>query len=264
MRLKGMTAIVTGAASGLGEATARRFAEEGARIVVADIDGEKAAEVARQIDASGSTAIALACDITSAAACGDLVARAEDFFGAPIDIFHANAGTSFSTPLGEAEPGRIERTIEINLLGAVFSAQAAMPSLVRSGNGVLLFTSSLQAILGRPARSVYTATKHAITGLVKSLALEFGPQNVRVNAIAPTGIDTPLLRLQLSRVTDDVDARIASMAASLPLGRMPTPRDFTDAAVFLASAEARCITGQTLVVDCGASAGIAEPRPAAS
>jgi NAD(P)-dependent dehydrogenase (short-subunit alcohol dehydrogenase family) len=260
MRLAGMTAVVTGAASGLGEATIRRFHAEGARVIVADIDQAKAERVANALDSSGRTAKALSCDISKSGECGRLVEEAESFFGSAIDIFHANAGIAFSGNLLEIEPERIERAIEINLLGAIFSAQAAMRSLTKSEKAALLFTSSLQAVLGRPGRSAYTATKHAITGLVKSLALEFGPSGVRVNALAPVGIDTPLLRDQLSRTTDDVDARIAAMADNLPLRRMPTPQDFTDAALFLVSQEARCITGQTMVLDCGASAGIAEPR----
>lgn len=260
MRLSGMTAVVTGAASGLGEASVRRFHAEGARVIIADIDQSKAERVASALDASGRTAKALACDISKSGECGLLIEEAESFFGGAVDIFHANAGVAFSGNLLEIEPERIERAIEINLLGAIFSAQAAMRSLTRSEKASLLFTSSLQAVLGRPGRSAYTATKHAITGLVKSLALEFGPSGVRVNALAPVGIDTPLLRDQLSRTTEDVDARIAAMADNLPLRRMPTPQDFTDAAVFLVSQEARCITGHTLVMDCGASAGIAEPR----
>jgi NAD(P)-dependent dehydrogenase (short-subunit alcohol dehydrogenase family) len=260
MRLAGMTAVVTGAASGLGEASARRFHEEGARVVVVDIDLDRAEKVARALDPVGQSAKALACDISDVESCERALAEAEDFLKAPIDIFHANAGVAFSGGLLSAAPEKIQRTVEINLLGAIFSARAALPSLLRSGKGTLLFTSSLQAVLGRPERSAYTATKHAITGLVKSLALEFGPAGVRVNALAPVGIDTPLLRAQLANVTEDVDGRIASIAQGLPLQRMPTPRDFTDAAVFLVSQEARCITGHTLVLDCGASAGVFEPR----
>ena len=252
---------MTGAASGLGEAVARRFHEEGARVVLADVNADGARSIAASIDPTGKTAQALHCDISQETSCIEMVQLAEEFFSAPITIFHANAGTAFSGALLEAEAERIEHAIGINLTGAIFSAKAALRSLRHAGEGCLLFTSSLQGVLGRPQRSVYTATKHAITGLVKSLALEFGDVGVRVNALAPVGIDTPLLRAQLTRTTTDVEGRIRDIAANLPLGRMPQPRDFTDAALFLASSEARCITGQTLVIDCGASAGIREPRP---
>lgn len=258
MRLQGVRAVVTGGASGLGEATARRFHEEGASLVIADLDAERAASVARSIGSEARPVASLRCDITDPAQCEALVAQAETLLGGPIGLFHANAGLSFSGGLLDAEDARIEQAIAVNITGAIFSARAALRSLSRAG-GVLLFTSSLQGVTARPERSVYTATKHAITGLVKSLALEFGPKGVRVNALAPTGIDTPLLRQQLSRVNPDTDAAIATMAANLPLRRMPTLRDFANAALFLASPEAACITGHTLVIDCGASAGIMPP-----
>jgi 3-oxoacyl-[acyl-carrier protein] reductase len=260
MRLQGRRAVVTGAASGLGEATVRRFHEEGARVVVADIDAAKASAVARSLDPEGRTAAGLACDVTDPAQCEKLVTEAERLLGGPIDIFHANAGVGFSGGLLDAEDDRIGRTIAVNLTGTIYSARAALRSLVRGG-GVLLFTSSLQGVTARPERSIYVATKHAVTGLVKSLSLEFGPRDVRVNALAPVGIDTALLRQQLSRFHTDTDAAIGRLAAALPLRRIPTQRDFADAALFLASDEARCITGHTLVIDCGASAGIVQAQP---
>jgi 3-oxoacyl-[acyl-carrier protein] reductase len=261
MRLSGLNSVVTGGASGLGEATARRFVEEGARVVLADLNEEGARRVAAEIDASGKKALGLRCDISDPADCVDLIDASEAFFGGAIDVFHANAGLAFSGEFTEAEVNRISRAIAVNLTGTIFSAQAALRSLRRGRDGCLLFTSSLQAVLARPARSVYTATKHAITGLVKSLALEFGPLGIRVNALAPVAIDTPLLRTQLSQISDDVQGAIDRIAANLPLRRMPTPRDFTDAVVFLASREARCITGHTLLIDCGAAAGISGNQP---
>jgi 3-oxoacyl-[acyl-carrier protein] reductase len=119
----------------------------------------------------------------------------------------------------------------------------------------LLLTGSLQSVLGRAERSVYTASKHAIAGMVKSLALEWGPLGVRVNGIAPTLVDTPFLRQAYAQAGIEVAPALTRAAQSLPLGRIPTPEDFAHAAVFLASEEARAITGHMLMVDCGASAG---------
>ena len=132
-------------------------------------------------------------------------------------------------------------------------------SLVKSPRACLLLTSSLQGFLGRPLRSVYTASKHAIVGLAKGLALEFGPQGVRVNAIAPAATDTPHWRNMLAQATDDVDAAVKNIEATMPLGHLPTPEDFAETAVFLASPAARSITGHTLLVDCGAAAGVFTP-----
>jgi NAD(P)-dependent dehydrogenase (short-subunit alcohol dehydrogenase family) len=256
-RLSGRRAVVTGGASGLGEATARRLHAEGARVILADLDLPRAEAVAASLDANA--ALAVRCDITDPASCAALVQAAEDFFGGPIDLFHANAGVGFAGSLLEADPSRIRSAIEVNVNGAIFAAQAAARSLVRGERGCLLFTSSVQGITARALRSVYTASKHAVTGLVKSLALELGPMGVRVNAVAPIAIDTPLLRSQLGSVSADVDAAIARIAANMPLRRIPTLRDFTDAVVFLASDEARCITGHTILLDCGAAAGFPPP-----
>ena len=256
MRLPDYHVVVTGAARGLGAAAARLFAAEGARVVVSDIDAPGAEACARGIDATGRRAAAIACDVSDPEACRALVRGAEDFFGAPLDVFLAHAGLPFLAPLHEADAAVIRRVVEVNVLGAIYSARAAMPSLVRSGRGCMLFTSSLQGVLGRAQRSVYTTSKHAIVGLTKALALEYGPQGVRVNAIAPASTDTPFLRAQLEKTHSDVDQAVRSVAASMPLGRLPLPEDFAEAAVFLASPAARTITGINMLLDSGAAAGI--------
>ena len=261
MRLKDYNAVITGAARGLGAAAAKRFVAEGARVVVSDIDEAAARECARTLDAAGRRADAVACDVADPTACAALVAHAEKFFGAPIDIFLAHAGMGFAGALPAADPERIRRVVEVNVLGAIYSARAAMPSLAKSRHSSLIFTCSLQGVTARAERSVYTASKHAIVGLSKGLALECAPRGVRVNAISPASTDTPFLRAQFEALgSKDVEHSVREAAASMPLGRLPTPEDFADAAVFLASKEARSITGHNLVLDCGASAGIWRPR----
>lgn len=258
MQLQGYNTVVTGAARGLGAAAAKRFVAEGARVVVADIDLAAAQECARNIDPTGQRATAFACDIADPAACQALVERAEAFFGGPIDVFLAHAGMGFAGALAQAEVERIRRVVEVNVLGTIYSARAALPSLARSRrHASLIFTSSLQGVTARAQRSIYTASKHAIVGLVKALALECAPQGIRVNAIAPASTDTPFLRTQLEVAgARDVDRAVQDAAASMPLGWLPTPEDFADAAVFLASKQARSVTGHNLLLDCGASAGI--------
>lgn len=254
--LDGFNVVITGAAHGLGEAASRGYRAAGARVVVADIDGEGATRVARDIDPAGLHALGMQCDVTRADDCARLVRRSEEFFGAPIDVFHANAGVGLGGELLSVEPERIRRAVEVNVTGAIFSAQAALRSLVRSPRACLLFTGSLQSVAARPMRSTYTATKHALVGLVKALTLEFGPRGVRVNAIAPAGIDGAFMRAQIATVTDQVDAGVDRIARSLPLGRLPTTEDFANAAVFLASPAARSIAGHTLLVDSGGAAGM--------
>ncbi len=255
-QLQGYNAVVTGAARGLGAAAVTRFLEEGARVVVADIDAAAAQDLVRRLDASGERALAVQCDIADPDACEALVARAEAFFGAPVDVFLAHAGMGFAGTLVDTDVDRIRRVIEVNVLGTIWSARAALRSLVKSPRASLILTSSLQSVTARAQRSLYTTSKHALVGLVKALALECGPQGVRVNAIGPASTDTPFLRAQFDYLGQDPDAGVRAAAAGMPLGRLPTPEDFANAAVFLASPAANAIHGQNLIVDCGASAGM--------
>ncbi len=255
MRMKQMRTVITGGAGGLGLATARAFLAQGAQVLLADLDAPALIEAQRQLHAPAGDLQTACCDITEPADCERLVAVAEEGLGGPIDVFVANAGRPFGGPLEQAEPTAIRAVIDTNITGTLLSAQAALASLRRSPRASLLLTGSLQSVLGRAERSVYTASKHAIAGMVKSLALEWGPLGVRVNGIAPTLVDTPFLRQAYAQAGIEVAQALTRAAQSLPLGRIPTPEDFAHAAVFLASEEARAITGHMLMVDCGASAG---------
>lgn len=255
MRAAGRCAVITGAASGLGAAAALRLAAEGAQVVIADMDGVRAQAMARQIDPSGTRVRALACDI----ACDEdnlrMVREAEVFFAAPIDLFIANAGVGFSGPLIDASSAQIRRTVEVNVTGSLLSAQAALRSMVQGPRSSLIFTGSLQSVLARPQRSAYTASKHAIVGMVKALALELGPRGVRVNAVAPTATDTPFLRAQWTATEHDSAAQLQAAGQALPLGHLPDAEDYAQAVLFLASEQSKSITGHVLMLDCGASAG---------
>ena len=263
MRLDGANAVITGGAGSIGFATARRFLAAGAAGVIADTDGERGERLCRESGAAAGMLRALRCDVAEADDCVALVEQAEAFFGAPLDVFLANAGVGFSGSLLDADPAAIRRVVDVNVTGCILSVQAALRSLVRGRHPSLLFTASLQSVTGRAERSVYTATRHATAGLVKSLALEFGPLGVRVNGIAPTAVDTPFLRATYERIGVDVAQGVARAAAAVPLGFLPTPEDFAEAALFLASPAARSITGHVLMLDCGATAGSFAPRPAA-
>lgn len=252
MSFAGWGVVVTGAGRGMGAEAARRFAKEGARVVVSDLDAQAAAAVA---DSIGQAACAVRCDVASPSDCAALVDQAERFLGAPVDVFLANAGLSFAGDFLQADPEQLRRVVDVNVSGSIFSAQAALRSLVRSPRASLIFTSSISGVTGRAQRSVYNASKHAIGGLVKALALEFGPRGVRVNAIAPGPTNTEFLRDHLAKVEGDVDAAVDRLVQGLPLGRLIEPEDFADAAVYLASPLARSVTGHTLLLDCGSTAG---------
>lgn len=255
-RLEGRVALITGAASGLGAATARRFVEEGARVVIADIDGDRAAVLAQEL---GAPAVAVRCDHMRRAENEAAVACTLDAFG-QIDILHNNAGGPFAGPFDGADDETIQRVVEVNLIGVFKMTQAALPALKEQGRrrpagAAILFTSSLQGIKARPNFSAYTAAKHGIVGLVKSLALELAPYNIRVNALCPTATETPMLPRFLPGMADDMEEARRRFRASIPLGRMPEPVDTANAALFLASDEAGMITGVALPIDGGQMAG---------
>ena len=255
-RLKDRVAIITGGASGLGAATARRFVEEGARVTIADIDAERGAALARELGAAGQF---VRGDHTERGQCRAAVAAAIARFGA-LDILHNNAGGPFAGPVETADDATLDRVIGVNLVGGFKMTQEALPALREagrrlSGGAVILFTSSLQGIKARPNYTVYTASKHGIVGLVKGLALELAPANIRVNAICPTVTETPMLAKFLPGMADDMDEARRRFRATIPLGRMPEPVDTGNAAVFLASDEARMITGIALALDGGQMAG---------
>jgi 3-oxoacyl-[acyl-carrier protein] reductase len=259
LRIDGANVVITGGAGRIGLATARRFVQAGARVVIADIDGDRARACAAEVDPSGASLHAVRCDVAEERDCADLVTQAEAFFGAPLDVFLANAGVGFSGSVLDAKPADIRRVVDVNVTGCILSAQAALASLLRGRDPSLLFTASLQSVTGRAQRSVYTATRHATAGLVRSLALELGPLGVRVNAIAPTAVDTPFLRATYERIGIDAEEGIARAASAVPLGRLPTPEDFAEAALFLVSPSARSISGHILMLDCGATAGSFNP-----
>jgi len=255
-RLAGRVVLITGGASGLGAATARLFAREGARVMVADLDLDRATSVAGEI---GEAARAVRCDHTIRAETEAAVATTLAAFGS-LDILHNNAGGPFAGPVESADDATLERVIGVNLLGVFKMTQSALPALREAGRrrpigAAIVFTSSLQGIKARPNYSAYTAAKHGIIGLVRSLSLELAPANIRVNAICPTVTETPMLRQFLPGMADDMDEARTRFRASIPLGRMPTPDDTAYAALYLASDEAGMVTGVALPIDGGQMAG---------
>lgn len=253
MRLHGRVALVTGGASGIGLAVARRFAAEGARVVIADLDGERAGTAAASLGA-GDVAVGVRCDVTRPEDCRGAVAVAEESFGA-LDVVHANAGTPFTGEIELVDEATFDRVIGVNLKGVFFTVQAAVPGMKERRRGSVVVTSSLQGVLARPNYTPYTAAKHGVVGLVKGLALELAPWGIRVNAIAPAATDTPMLSGFLGGMGSVPDEAKETFRRSIPLGRMATPEDSADAVLFLASDESAMVTGHVLVLDGGTAAG---------
>jgi NAD(P)-dependent dehydrogenase (short-subunit alcohol dehydrogenase family) len=248
MRLAGKIAVVTGAASGIGRAVANRLAADGAKIVIGDRNADGVREAAEAI---GPSASALALDVADESSCQAIIDHAVAQHGG-LDILCNIAGVLDFGRFEDVDRTRWDRVISVNLTGVYHMCRAAMPRLVeRRGNIVNM--ASAAGLVGVPYNSVYTASKHGVVGLTKALALEFSKEGVRVNAVCPGGVDTPMLH---QTPPENIDWQMVMRSASwLDSGAMATPDDIADTVTFLASSEARRITGAAFTVDGGQTAG---------
>jgi 3-oxoacyl-[acyl-carrier protein] reductase len=244
MRLKDRIAIVTGAGSGMGEAIAHTYAREGARVAVLDVNEQAANKVAGAI---GANALAVACDVTNKADIARAVEMTEKKFGVT-DILVNNAGVAHvNKPLMEIDEREYDRVFDVNVKGLFMFIQAVVPAMRKQGGGVIVNIGSTAGLRPRPGLSAYNATKGAVHNLTKTLAVELAPDKIRVCAIAPVATDTPLLPTFLGPAPGQREKFIATV----PLGRLATSQDIADAALFLASQDAKFLTGNIMEVDGG-------------
>lgn len=246
MRLNGKIAIVTGAGSGFGEAIARRFASEGARVVVVDLRGDAADRVAADI---GEAAFAITADVGSAVDVSRAVSETRRHFGTP-HILVNNAGTTHKNqPLLDVDEASFDRVFRVNVKSIYHFVQATVPYMRDAGGGVILNVGSTAGIRPRPGLTWYNASKGAVNLMSRSLAVELAPWKIRVNAVCPVAGDTPLLEA-LMGVPDSAENR-AKFISSIPLERLCRPSDVAAASLYLASDEAEFITGVEFPVDGG-------------
>ncbi|MEA2282505.1 MAG: galactitol 2-dehydrogenase [Solirubrobacteraceae bacterium] len=253
--LEGKVAAVTGASRSIGLAVAHRYAEEGASVVLADIDQAGAAAAAAEFAAAGLRATAVHVDVTNAASVDAAVQACVDAYGR-VDVAVANAGVLHLAPLTETEPAAWQRVIDVNLTGVFLTLRAFARQLIdQGGGGSLIATSSLFGIRGGRENVAYAATKFGVVGLVQCAAADLAPHGITVNAVAPGQVVTPMgeqlvadkarLRgLPPQQIQDEIDARI-------PLGRMARVEEIADGFVYLASPLGRYVTGTTQLVDGG-------------
>jgi len=249
MRLKGKTAIVTGGASGFGEAIAQRFAAEGASVVVADIDEAKAVAVADAIAAKSGQAHAALCDVTVSGDIARLVDETLSTFGA-IDIVVNNAAMpQVNGPMLDTDEETFDRIFSVNVKSIYLMTRHVLPVMRQIGGGAIINTASTAGLRPRPGLAWYNASKGAVVTLTKSMAIELAPERIRVNALCPVAGETPMLAAFMGgAVTNEMQEKFI---ATIPMGRLSTPRDMANAALWLASDEADFITGVCLEVDGG-------------
>lgn len=245
MRLKGKTAIVTGGASGFGAGIVQKFLTEGARVMIADINGDAAHEMAEKL---GENALAQQVDVSDAASVQAMARAATQAFGA-LDILVNNAGVTHQpTPLEDVTEADFDRVFNVNIKSVYLTAHAFVPQMKNLGTGAILNVASTAGLSPRPNLNWYNASKGWMITATKTMAVELAPSGVRVNAICPVAGETPLLKSFMGEDTPEMRAKFLS---TIPLGRFSTPDDMANAACFLCSDEASMITGTALEVDGG-------------
>lgn len=248
--LQGKVALVTGAGSGIGRASARAFAREGASVVVSDIDHEGGQATVRLIEKAGGEASFVAADVADHDQVKSLITRTVELYGS-LDCAHNNAGIEGATvPIADYGVADFDRIVSINLRGVFLSLKEELPVMVAQGSGAIVNTSSTFGVVGVENCCGYVATKHAVAGITKAAALEYARQGVRINAVCPGAIQTPMLDRFLGGQSDEDPQQLADVFADAePVGRLGQPEEIAEAVVWLCSDAASFVTGHAMPVD---------------
>lgn len=253
MQLGGKIAVITGAASGIGRATALLFAREGAAIAIADMKTEDGQHLADEIIEAGGHAFFEPTDVTRTADCGRLVEHVIREFGR-IDILFNNAGLIRRATVLDLSEEDWDRVMAVNVKSIYLLSRVVIPHMQKAGGGVIINTASGWGLAGGAKAAVYCASKGAVVLLTKAMAIDHGPQNIRVNCICPGDTDTEMLREEAQQLAVE-NSRFLADSAKRPLGRVGAPAEIAQAALYLASDASSFVTGTALVVDGGGLAG---------
>lgn len=250
MRLENKVAAITGSGSGIGRASAILFAKEGAKVVVADINDAGGEETVKNIQSTGGEALFIHTDVTRASDVENMIKTTLEKFG-KIDILFNNAGTPQKTmPFETLEESLWDHLFETNVKSIYLTVKNAIPVMKKAGGGVIINLASMAGLRPRPGSAAYASTKAAVLHITKALAIELAPHNIRVNGINPAAVDTPMLP-KFKEDGQELDAFYKGAKASMPLGRIATPEDIANAALYLASDESSIVTGIGINVDGG-------------
>lgn len=251
-RLSGKVAFITGGGTGIGRACAVLFAKEGARVVVTGRRNEPLRAAVHEIEQSAGQALAIAADVTKRDSVESALAGAVEYFGS-VNVIVNNAGAVVVADADRTSDEDWHRVIEANLTGTFFVSRAALPILRKAGGGSIVNIGSILGIVARKQRAAYCAAKAGVTGLTKAMALDHAHENIRVNCICPTIVETELGNQSMA-MTPDFEAERRKRTAEIPIGRMGKPEDVAQMAVYLASDESSWVTGSAFPLDGGLTA----------
>ena len=256
MRFDEKTAVVTGAATGIGQAVALAFAKEGANVVLVDVNRKAAAATLESIEVAGGKGIVVLADVSSGADAQRIADEAVATYG-KIDYLVASAGIQTYGTVVDTDEEVWDRTLAVNLKGIYLAAKYCIPQMIKGGGGAIVNVASVQGLMSQPNVAAYAASKGAIIAMTRTMALDHAKDNVRVNSLCPGSIDTPLLRFAADTFSpEDPEGAIADWGKLHALGRVGRPSEMADVALFLVSDAASFMTGATVVADGGLTIGL--------
>lgn len=247
MRFEGKSVVITGGAGGIGKSAARLFAGEGARVMIAGRSEERCSEICTEMNNQGYTSQYYLGDLSDKTYCEGLIAKTVETFGA-IDILINNAGIIPRGDILQTTDDMWFAALSINLTAVFYLCRAAIPHMKKQGGGAIVNTSSVWGVYPGPGHLAYCTSKGAVAALTQNLGRDHAPDNIRVNAVCPNEVNTPMLRSGFTARGLDPDKAIEQLNASVPLGRIAEPEDIADVIAFLASDEARYIAGALIEV----------------